>query len=150
MFSCQYIDKLLNVFNVSMFLNFFNIFNFSKLKFDILGQKGSQKIYFLKKTLIFLLKVEKQKNENLEICFNWTTFYSQKKWKYCQDGKKWKNFNIEVTLKTLKTLNIESNSMLKFLETLTSHWFQCSFFWHWKHWIEINVNVDADPYCYLS
>ena len=145
MFSCQYIDKLLNVFNVSMFLNFFNIFNVSMLKFDILGQKGSQNFYFLKKTLIFLLKVRKQKMRILRFASIEQLSIHRKNWKYCQDGKKWKNFNIEVTLKTLKTLNIELNSMLKFLETLTSHWFQCSFFWHWKHRIEINVNVGADP-----
>jgi len=56
----------------------------------------------------------------------------------------WKSCNIEINIETLKTLNqIQCWHFEK-------HWhcieFQCSFFWHRKHWIEINVNVDADPY----
>ena len=136
MFSCQYIDKLLNVFNVSMFLNFFNVL---MLKFDILGQKGSQNFYFLKNTLIFLLKVRKQKMRILRFALVEQLSIYRKNWKYCQDGKKMKKFQhwshienieniwhwIEFNVESFRNIDIALISMFIFLTLKTSNRNQC-------------------------
>ncbi len=53
MFKSKYIEKMLNVFNVSMFINVFqslsiilNFSNISMLKFNICGQKGRLNFHF--------------------------------------------------------------------------------------------------------
>ncbi len=97
MFQSQYIEKLLNVFNVSMFLNisqFFSIFSKKFYFFYIFGQKGWLNFNF--RTNFTLLIKNKKPNKGFNICFLWT----------------------------LKKCNIET---LKFWKTLTSHWIQCSF-----------------------
>ncbi len=80
-------------------------------------------------------------NENIEVLKHW------KNWKIEKIDILRK---IEILILTLKTLNIELISMLKFLK----HWYrielQCQFLCYWKHWIETNVNVSADPYSTVS
>jgi len=118
----------------SVFLNFFQFFQF----FDIIGQKGRLNFNFI--TNFTLLIKNRKPNMGLNICLLWTFFcylYMLTIFEKIATLKHWnQHWNIE---------NIEYNSMLECWKTLTSHWVSMFIFWHWKHWIEINVNVGADP-----
>jgi len=139
MFQNQYIKKLLNVFNVSMFLNFIQFF---QLKKYIFGQKGGLNFNF--RTNFTLLIKNRKPNMGLNICLLWTIFCYLKMLTIFQKIstlKHWnQHWNIEINIGTLNRIQCWN---------FEKHWhrieFQCSFFWHWKHWIEINVNVGADP-----
>ena len=130
----QCFSMFLNVFQCfSMFLNFFSIF------FNFFGQKGRLNYNF--RTNFTLLIINK-KNLTWDLIFAYFGQFSAI-WKCWQYLKKLQHWNIEINIETLKTLNqIQCWNFEK-------HWhrieFQCSFFWHRKHWIEINVNVGADP-----
>jgi hypothetical protein len=114
------ISQCFSIFsNFPIFSNFFQFFLY------FFGQKGRLNYYFRTK---FTLLIIKKSNMGLNICLHWTIFCYLKMLTI---------FEKISTLNRIQCWNFEK------------HWhrieFQCSFFWHWKHWIKINVNVCADP-----
>ena len=96
----------------SMFLNFFNFF---PIFFDIIGQKG--KLNFNFRTNFTLLIKNRKLNMGLNICLLWTIFCYLKMLTIFEKIATLKHWNQHWNIE-----NIESNSMLKFWKTLTSHW----------------------------
>ncbi len=103
----------------SMFLNVSQCFSIFKKKFsnffDIFGQKGRLNFNFRTNFTLFIKN--RKTNMGLNICLLWTIFCYLKMltiFLKIPTLKHWnQHWNIE---------NIESNSMLKFWKTLTSHW----------------------------
>jgi len=101
--------QYLNVFQCSS--RFLKFFNFFPIFFDIIGQKGKLNLNFRTNFTLLI------KNRKLNICLLWTIFCYLKMLTI---------FEKIATLKHCNQLwnieNIESNSMLTFWKTLTSHW----------------------------
>ncbi len=103
MFQSQYIEKLLNVFNVSMF------FNFSQF-FDIFGQK--RRLNFNFRTNFILLIKNRKPNMWLNICLLWTIFCYLKMLTIFEKVATLQHWNQHKILKTLNWIqcwNFEKN-----------------------------------------
>ncbi len=109
----------------SIFFNFFNFF----------GQKRSSNFNFRTNFTLLI------KNRKPNLIFAYPRHF----FCYLKTNNIWKNATLKHWSQHWNIENIESNSMLKFWKTLTSHWVSMFIFLHQKHWIEINVNVGADP-----
>ncbi len=102
----------------TMFLKFFSIFWFFPKKISIFVQKWGLNFNF--RPNFTLLTKNRKPNMRLNICLLWTIFCYLKMLTIFENIATLKHWNQHWNIE-----NIESNSMLKFWKTLTSHWVQC-------------------------